>query len=157
VYGGQTVYDLTQPPEIKQSPRTIIDAQFSVPYVVATALVRGKVTVEDFTETSIKRPEILKTTRKINSRLETSMDRHGVGPGRVTITMHDGTQYDETVEHCLGSVERPMSFEDVKKKFRECAPSSIKPLPGETIEGVIDMVERLEELNDATDIIRRLG
>ena len=50
VYGGQAVYDLSQPPEVKQNPRTIIDAQFSVPYVVAVALVKGKVTVDDFTD-----------------------------------------------------------------------------------------------------------
>jgi 2-methylcitrate dehydratase PrpD len=157
VYGGQTVYGLSQPPEIKQAPRTITDAQFSVPYVVAAALVQGKVTVDDFTEETIKRPEILRIAQKINARLEPAMNRHGVGPGGVTITMQDGTRYDEVVEHCLGSVERPMTFEDVTKKFRECAPSSIKPLTSETIEKVIDMVARLETLKDATEIIKLLG
>jgi len=157
VYGGQSVYGLSQPPEIKKAPRTIIDAQFSVPWVVATALVRGKVTVDDFTDESIKRPEILKLAQKINTRLEPAMNRHGVGPGGVTITMQDGTEYTEEVEHCLGSVERPMNFEDVTKKFRECAACSIKPLPADTVDKVIGMVGRLEKLNDATEIIRMLG
>ena len=157
VYGGQPVYGLSQPPEIKKAPRTIIDAQFSVPWVVATALVRGKVTVDDFTDESIKRPEILKLAQKINTRLEPAMNRHGVGPGGVTITMQDGTEYTEEVEHCLGSVARPMNFEDVTKKFRECAACSIKPLPADTVDKVIGMVSRLEKLNDATEIIRMLG
>ena len=157
VYGGQPVYGLSQPPEIKKAPRTIIDAQFSVPWVVATALVRGKVTVDDFTDESIKKPEILKLAQKINTRLEPAMNRHGVGPGGVTITMQDGTEYAEEVEHCLGSVARPMNFEDVTKKFRECAACSIKPLPADTVDKVIGMVGRLEKLNDATEIIRMLG
>ena len=157
VYGGQSVYGLSQPPEIKKAPRTIIDAQFSVPWVVATALVRGKVTVDDFTDESIKRPEILKLAQKINTRLEPAMNRHGVGPGGVTITMQDGTEYAEEVEHCLGSVARPMNFEDVTKKFRECAACSIKPLPADTVDKVIGMVGRLGKLNDATEIIRMLG
>jgi 2-methylcitrate dehydratase PrpD len=157
VYGGQPVYGLSQPPEIKKAPRTIIDAQFSVPWVVATALVRGKVTVDDFTDESIKKPEILKLAQKINTRLEPAMNRHGVGPGGVTITMQDGTEYTEEVEHCLGSVARPMNFEDVTKKFRECAACSIKPLPADTVDKVIGMVGRLEKLNDATEIIRMLG
>jgi 2-methylcitrate dehydratase PrpD len=157
VYGGQSVYGLSQPPEIKKAPRTIIDAQFSVPYVVAVALVQGKVTVDDFTDAAIKRPEILKVAGMINTRLEPAMSRHGVGPGGVTLTMQDGTEHTEEVEHCLGSVARPMSFIDVTKKFRECAACSIKSLKKETIEKVIEMAGRLEKSSDATEIIRLVG
>lgn len=85
------------------------------------------------------------------------MNRHGVGPGGVTIKMQDGTEYKEEVEHCLGSIERPMTFEDVTKKFRECAPCALKPLNKDKVEKVIDMVGRLEKLNDATLIIRLVG
>ena len=157
VYGGQSVYGLCQPPEVKRAPRTIIDAQFSVPWVVATALVRGKVTVDDFTDEAIKRQEILRVAGKVTGRLEPAMSRHGVGPGGVIITMKDGTEYKEEVEHCLGSVERPMTFEDCMKKFRECAACSIKPLPSDTVDKVIEMVGRIEKLDDATKIIRLLG
>ncbi|MBN1161038.1 MAG: MmgE/PrpD family protein [Dehalococcoidales bacterium] len=157
VYGGDKVYQHAQPPEIKKAPRTIIDAQFSVPWVVATALAQGKVTVDDFTDEAIKRPEILKLAQKIDTRLEPSMNRHGVEPGGVTIKMQDGRGFTEEVENCLGSVQRPMTFEDVTRKFRECAPCSIKPLTKDKIEKVIDMVGRLEKLNDATEIIRLLG
>ncbi|MBN1692472.1 MAG: MmgE/PrpD family protein [Dehalococcoidales bacterium] len=157
VYGGDKVYQHAQPPDIKKAPRTIIDAQFSVPWVVALALANGRVTVDDFTDEAIKRPEILKLTHKIDTRLETSMNRHGVEPGGVTIKMQDGGEYTEEVEYCLGSVQRPMSFEDVTRKFRECAPCSIKPLSKEKTEKVIDMVGRLEKLDDASEIIRLLG
>jgi 2-methylcitrate dehydratase PrpD len=156
VYGGQTVYSLSNPPEIKNNPRTIIDAQFSVPWVTATALIKGQVTVEDFTDQSIKNPEIRRLTQKIKSRLEPSMNRHGVGPGGVIIKMKDGQEYQEEVEHCLGSVERPMTFADCAKKFRECAPFAIKPLPADTIDKVVGMIDRLEKLDDATEIIRLL-
>jgi 2-methylcitrate dehydratase PrpD len=157
VYGGDPVYGLSQPPEIKRHPRTIIDAQFSVPWVVATALVNGKVTVDDFTEEALKRQDILEVTPKITTKLDTAMNRHGVGPGRIIITMNDGTVHKEEVEHCLGSVERPMTFEDCTKKFRECAACSIKPLSADKVEKVIDMIDRLEKLDDATEIIRLLG
>ena len=157
ICGGQAVYDLSQPPGVKQNPRTIIDAQFSVLYVVALALVNGKVTVDDFTEESIKRPEILSVAHKASGNLAPAMNRHGVGPGRVTITMQDGSEYTEEVEHCLGSVERPMTFEDVTKKFRECAACALKPLPTSKIEKVIELVSKLETLNDVTEIIRLVG
>ncbi len=157
VYGGQAVYDLSQPRAVKNNPRTIIDAQFSTPYVVAVALANGKVTVDDFTEESIKRPEILNITRKTTGKLVPEMNRHGVGPGGIIITMQDGREYQEEVEHCLGSVERPMAYEDVTKKFRECAACALKPLPAAKVEKVIKLVSRLETLPDATEIIRLVG
>jgi 2-methylcitrate dehydratase PrpD len=157
VTAGQATYDLSQPPEIKRKPRTVIDAQFSVPYVAALALVNGKITVDDFTLEAIKRPEILAMVQKVNTTLDKSMDRHGVGPSRVTITMEDGKSYTEYIEHCLGSVERPMTFEDIARKFRECAPCAVKPLKKEAVEKVIEMVGRLETLEDAAEIIRLVG
>jgi 2-methylcitrate dehydratase PrpD len=157
VVGGQSTYDLSVPPEIKRSPRTIIDAQFSVPYVTAVALLYGAVTVDDFTLDTIKRPEVLKMAQKITTTLDKGMDRHGVGPSSVTITMAGGKAHKEYVEYCLGSVEHPMSLDDVAKKFRECAPCAVKPLKKETVEKVIDMVGRLETLEDAAEIIRLVG
>jgi len=156
-YGGEPIYQHTQPLEIKRAPRTIIDAQFSVPWVVATALVNGKVTVEDFTEAALCRREVLEMAQKVSGRLEPAMTRHGVGPGGVVIKMKDGTEFTEEVEHCLGSMERPMDFEDCTRKFRECAACAIKPLPAEKVEKVIEMIAGLEKLEDATEIIRLVG
>jgi 2-methylcitrate dehydratase PrpD len=155
-YGGQAAYGMTVSPD-KQVPRTIVDAQFSVPWTVATALVKGRVTVEDFTDESIKNENILNISRKTIGQLEPGYDRHGVGPGKITIVMEDRTEYTEEVEHALGSIERPMTFEDCATKFRECSSSSIKPLPADTVEKVIEMIGQLEKLDDATEPIRFLG
>lgn len=157
IAGAQSTYDLSQPPEIKRQPRTIIDAQFSVPYVVAVALLYGRVTVNDFTLAAIKRPEVLKMAQKITTVQDKSFNRHGVGPSSVKIIMADGKTYKEHIEYCRGSVERPMSLEEIARKFRECAPSAVKPLKKTAIEKVIKLVERLEELDDATEIIKLVG
>lgn len=157
VYGGDSVYGLSNPLEIKTAPRTITDAQFSVPWVVATALVNGKVTVDDFTEEALKRQDIATLAKKVTPKLDKSMNRHGVGPGGVIIKLKDGTEYKEEVEHCLGSVERPMTFDDCINKFRDCAVFSVKPIPQAKVESVIEMIADLENLEDATEIIRKLG
>jgi 2-methylcitrate dehydratase PrpD len=156
-YGGESSYGLTVPIEIKRNPRNIVDAQFSLPWEIATALVRGKVTLDDFTEKAIQNEEVLQNARKVTGYLDPKMNRHAVGPARVIVVMQDGQEFQEEVEHCLGSVERPMTFEDCANKFRECAPLSIKPVAAAEVEKVIEMVRHLDELPDATEIIRRLG
>ena len=156
-YGGDSAYEICVPPEVKGNPRSTVDAQFSVPWAIATALVKGRVNVEDFTEEAIRKEDVLRISRKVTSVLDPKLSRHGVGPGRVKITMQDGTEYTEEVEHCLGSIEKPMTFEDCAAKFRECAAGSIKPLADDTVAMVIELIGRLESLDDATEIIRLLG
>ncbi len=155
--GGQSGYGMTQPPEIKQAPRTIVDAQFSVPYTVATALARGKVTLQDFTDETIKREEILEIARKVTGQLDDSLTRHGVSPGKLTIIMNDGTEYSEFVEDFLGSVGNPMTFDDCAEKFKECAPLALKPLPSEKVEQIIELIRNLEQVDDAAKPIQLLA
>jgi 2-methylcitrate dehydratase PrpD len=157
LYSGSSAYDLTQPPEDKRSPRTIVDAQFSVPFVVAAALVKGKVTLEDFTDKGIRNETILQLTSKIISHHDPALDRHGVEPGRVSVVTTDGSTYDEHVEYCLGSIQNPMSFDDCAAKFRECAPFSIHPMDSEKVEHAIDTIVHLEEMDDATRIFQLIS
>jgi len=155
--GGQMVYGMIAGGEAKVAPRTIVDAQFSVPWTVATALVKGKVTLDSFTPQSIKDQDVIVVARKVTGELDNTMNRHGVGPGRVTITTTDGKQYVEEVENFLGSVLNPMSFDDCAEKFRECAPCALKPLPSATVEKIIDLVRRLDEVDDIGKVTRLLG
>jgi 2-methylcitrate dehydratase PrpD len=103
-YGGDPAYGLCMPLEIRRSPRNPIDSQFSLPWAIATALVKGKITPDDFTEDAIKRESILNISHKVSGVLVPEMSKHGVGPGRVTIVMKDGKTYTEHVEHSLGRV-----------------------------------------------------
>lgn len=156
-YCGDTSYEIAQPPEVKSQPRNPVDAQFSLPWTIATALVRGKVGPEDFTPEAIRDKAVLSVAGKFHAVPEPAFNRHGVGPGKLTIEMADGAVRTEEVEHCLGSVERPMSLADCAGKFRQGAAASVKPLAADTVEEVIGMIEGLEGLKDATAIIRRLG
>jgi 2-methylcitrate dehydratase PrpD len=154
-YGGDSAMGLCTVERC--TPVNIVEAQFSVPWTIATALVKGKVTLEDFTGTAIKQENILAVSKKVRGELVTAMNRHGVGPGKIIVRLKNGDEYIEEVEHCLGSIERPMTFADCAAKFRECAASAIKPVSADTVEKVIDLVTHLEKLEDATQIIRLLA
>jgi 2-methylcitrate dehydratase PrpD len=154
---GGAAYALCEPEDVKRSPKNIVDAQFSVPWSVATALVKGKVSLDDFTEEAIKNKDVLKVAQMVTGRLDDSLTRHGVGPGKVTIVMKNGNEYTEDVEYCLGTVERPMKFEDCVRKFKECSSYSEKALSSDTIEKILESIINLERLDDATEILRLIG
>ncbi len=130
-FGGGAAYALCLPEDAKRNPTNIVDAQFSVPWAIATALVNGRVTVGDFTDEAIKNENVLKMSRKVTGHLDPDLSRHGVGPAKVSINMKSGTVYTDYEEFCLGSVEQPMTIDDCIRKFRECYPYSVKPVSPE--------------------------
>jgi len=143
---------LCQPEEAKRAPRSPVDAQFSIPWGVASAIVKKRIGLEDFTEEAIRNPEVLAVTQKMRIEVDNSLHRPGPEPTRVKVITTDGKTLTKVVENPLGSLERPMSFDDCARKFGDCAAS----LGSEKIAKVIEMVRRLEQLEDIREIVQLL-
>src|SRR5512136_604010 len=108
---------LCQPLEAKRSPRSPVDAQFSIPWGVASAIVGRRVGLGDFTDSAIKNREVLDVTQKMQVEVDNTLHKPGPEPTRVKVTTKDGKEFVKVVENPLGSLERPMSFEDCARKF----------------------------------------
>jgi 2-methylcitrate dehydratase PrpD len=143
---------LCQPLEAKRSPRSPVDAQFSIPWGVALAIIGRKVGLSDFTDSAINNQDVLAITQKIRVEVDNSLHKPGPEPTRVKIITNEEKAFTKVVENPLGSLERPMSFDDCARKFRDCAIG----LDAGRIEQVIDRVGRLEQLEDIREIIHLL-
>jgi 2-methylcitrate dehydratase PrpD len=145
---------LCEPEEAKLKPRTPVDAQFSIPWGVATAIVKKRVALDDFTEMAIQSQEILKVTQKMSVRVDTRLNRPDkIEPTRVELTTKQGEVYTHEVEEPLGSLERPMSFDDCARKFRDCA----KNLVDEKVDKVTELINDLEKVTDIRKMIDLLS
>jgi 2-methylcitrate dehydratase PrpD len=140
---------LCQPLEAKRSPRSPVDAQFSIPWGVASAIVGRRVGLDDFTESAIRNREVLELTQKMRVEVDNTLHKPGPEPTRVKVITKDGNAFVKVVENPLGSLDRPMSFEDCARKFSDCA----KSLDAGRIENIIDLVGRIEHLEDIREII----
>lgn len=144
---------LCMPEDAKRSPRSPVDAQFSIPWGVASAFAGGKVGLDDFTESAIANPRVLELTRRMRVEVDQTLHRPGPEPTRVTVVTKHGKVFSKIVENPLGSLERPMSFDDCAKKFSDCA----KMLKPGRREEIIRLVGRLERLDDIREIIHLLA
>jgi len=145
---------LCAPEDAKFKPRSPVDAQFSIPWGVATAIARRRVTLEDFSKAAIQSRDIPEVVSKIHVKMDNSLKRaEKIEPTRVEITTKEGNVYAKEVEHPLGSLESPMSFDDCARKFMDCA----QELGDEQIDRVVELIGQLEKLNDIGEIIRQLG
>ena len=149
---------LCTPLEVKVKPRTQVDTQFSIPWGVATAVAKRCATIEHFTEAAIKSPDILEVASKISVELDHSLDRTDrIPPGKLKIITKSGQAYTKQVDDPLGSPERPMSFDDCAKKFRDCSSYPVSRLSNKQIEKVIELVGQFEQLKDVGEIMKVLS
>jgi 2-methylcitrate dehydratase PrpD len=141
---------LCTPRDAKCRPRNPVDAQFSIPWGVATALAKNRVILEDFTDEAIRNPEVLGISAKMEIETDSGLKRPDkVDPTRVMITTKQGDVYSAEVEDPLGSLQRPMSFDDCTKKFRDCA----QALRDEHIERVIEGIRNLEKRDSIEEVV----
>jgi 2-methylcitrate dehydratase PrpD len=143
---------LCQPEDAKRAPRSTVDAQFSIPWGVASAIVGRHVGLNDFTESAIANRKVLDLAQKMRLETDDSLSKPGPDPTRVKVIMKDGKVFEEIVHTPLGSLDRPMSFEDCARKFEDCARS----LDAGRIDKIIQLVGRLDQLEDIREIIRLL-
>jgi len=160
VHIDQSAYAFTfEPDEEKRRPQTVPAAQFSIPYTVGTAVVYRDVTLNNFTEEGIRDGKVLEIASKVRAVIEPELTAtpSAQAPCLVEIKTKDGKLGPIRVDSLKGSPQNPMNLEECIEKFHRCLDFSVKPLPKENTEEVIDMVRGLEDVSDIARIARLLA
>ncbi len=155
VYVGDYHQLMSEPIEQRRAPRTLVDAKFSLPFLVAIAAVRRDMRLADFTEEAIRDSQVLQTAQKIVPVPQASLDwKLELPPGRVEIVMRDGRRFERVGTDIPGSSENPLSWDDIFRKFADCARAAIHPWPAARIERAQALARSLEHQDDATELPR---
>ncbi len=110
------------PVEMRKAPKTIVQAQFSICYNIACALVNGRVCLEYFTAEALKRPDVLSVAARVTPIVDAEFERkfgRNVTPARVEAVI-GGKVFSAQVEEAKGGAERPMSSQDNRLKLEDC-------------------------------------
>jgi 2-methylcitrate dehydratase PrpD len=130
-----------EPAGTKKTPQNDYDAKFSLPYAVASMLLRGHVDIDDFSDQAIRDPAVLGLAQRVLYRDDPDSDYPGHFPGRLRIHLRDDTvlAHDEPINR--GSADHPLTAEEVQAKFRRNAQ---RALPPAKVEAVIAAVADLD-------------
>jgi 2-methylcitrate dehydratase PrpD len=149
---------MCQPLDERRAPATLADAKFSLPFLVAVAVVRQGMSVTDFSQASLRDPAILEAGRKISLVADPSLDWKLELPiGRVEIVAKDGRRWLNEGKGVPGNADNPMSWDDIGIKFKECAAVCVTPVDSGKVARAEALARKLETLDDATDLIRSLA
>ncbi len=130
----------------KLYPQKPSDAKFSYKFVVAAALLNGKVTLEEFEQKFINKEEVKSIANKVTSKCcEEVTKKYPEHWGCIlTMTMKDGTVYKDTIIDSSGSVYKPLTKAQNIIKFK----SLVKPILGkEKVERLLENIFDLEKVN----------
>jgi len=150
---NREVHDLVcMSKERKWNPRSLTDAQFSLPFTVAHAAVHGRVGLESFQPEGLADAGVRALLPKVEATLDVSAQGEGRGtfpmPGIVTVKDGRGRSATREVVYVKGHPRNPMTYDDVAAKFRACAALGRPGWKG--AEEVIEAVRGLERLADAS-------
>jgi 2-methylcitrate dehydratase PrpD len=145
-----------RPFEIRTNPQ--VDAQFSIPYTVATALLKGEVVLEDFTESAIREPKRLEMAKRIKVSVDPDLQEPSTNvvnlESRIVLKAK-GRAYSHRSSISKGHPDRPMNREEILSKFEGCLRFGTS-FPHGRGKKIFSSLLNLEEVNDIRSIIRLL-
>ena len=130
-------------------------AKLSIPFVVATALIKNSVFVTDFQGDALRDLGVHDLAQRIRVVLDTNVrDENAMGPVRLRITLGSGAVHELSVRQALGHPDNPLSREQHLDKFRRCWATGAGNLPEANCQEMIDLVDHLADLARVEDIVR---
>jgi 2-methylcitrate dehydratase PrpD len=132
----------------KRRPTQVVEAQFAQPFLVATALVHGKVGIAEVA--GLGDASVLALSDRI-----AGVPRQDRPKRSLSIAVHRTDGRSATVEATdpVGSPEKPLSEAQLEAKFRDCARHAVRPLPESSVDAALAAIARLGSLVDARELV----
>ena len=103
----------------KRRPTSVVDAQFSLPFGVAIALVSGRASPEEFVLSRLEDPEVRGLMDRVSAVRDAALDAvyPRTWPAWVRLVLRDGRQLTADVTHPRGDPENFPSRDELAQKF----------------------------------------
>ncbi|XP_047210468.1 cis-aconitate decarboxylase-like [Girardinichthys multiradiatus] len=135
-------------------PESEHEARHSFQFNACSALLDGEVTVQSFTPAAMSRPELHALLSRV--RLEHPHDNpanFNLMYGEVQVTLVGGDILRGRCDTFYGHWRNPLTIESLRKKFRSNAEVV---LPSEKVERLVEVVDKLDRLEDCKDLLSQL-
>lgn len=144
-------------------PRSALEAKFSMPFAMASALVARNVGLSQMTDTFVRSAEVQELIPRVTTTTtEETMAASAFAPSEtVEIATRDGRLLrSEPVVFAKGSQQRPLSREELRQKFLDCLGGDPKAgadaferlMNLERLGGAGELVVELRALHHATEV-----
>ena len=118
---AEVVKTVCEPVANKRRPANSYDAQFSIPFIVAASLLRGRFTLAELTQEAIRDPEILALADRVDYECDPNSGFPRYYSGEVVVELQDGSTRGHREHQNRGCGDRPLSESDIRRKYDDNA------------------------------------
>lgn len=150
----EVVTTVCEPVANKRRPQNSYDAQFSIPYIVAAALSRGRFGLAELTPEALADPAILALAERVDYRVDPQSGFPRYYSGEVIVTTADGRSLSHREHVNRGCGERPLAEPEILAKFHDNAGRVAAP---ERARAIAAAVLDLDNAADIGEVARLLS
>ena len=137
------------------TPQDAMQARFSMHYLLASALVDGKLSLDAFEPSALKRSQILELLPKITMNVDPGQPGNEstnsiTHCAEVTLYLSDGSSVSRAVTYPKGHPEQAMDENELSDKFMACAERSLTKIEAESALTTLCEVRKLNEIAKLT-------
>jgi 2-methylcitrate dehydratase PrpD len=145
----QTYKDQLSSEAGKRRPAQVVEAQFSIPFLVAAALVYGRVGIGEVA--GVDDPRVLALADRMQGMVREDAPANWA---RIAVRRADGHAASRETTSPSGSPDKPLSDSQLQAKFCDCAAHAVRPILKEVAERAIRFVQQMENATEATELVR---
>jgi 2-methylcitrate dehydratase PrpD len=127
----------------KRRPTQIVEAQFALPFLIAAALVHGRLGIAEVA--NITDAAVLDLAARIEGQSAAP-----VAKPTVTVTLRDGRTAAIETRKPLGSPENQLSIAQLQTKFADCARNAVRPVPESAVEQAANVIPHLDDVENVS-------
>jgi 2-methylcitrate dehydratase PrpD len=140
-----------EPRDAKLRPRTPTHARASLIYCVAAALHLGHLGVEAFSDDRIGDPEIMELASRMHPVAEPQPTPRTQFRGRIVLETTGGRRIERVQEHNRGSLENPMTRNEIEEKFNGNAARLLAPDKITSVRSIVSDLGAMKTISDLVD------
>jgi 2-methylcitrate dehydratase PrpD len=137
-------------------PRSVMSAQYSLPYAVAATLLLDPQDPRSYSEQTMIRADVLAVMDKVTATVDPELDRllPAKYPGGVRFKLKDGRSVARTLFDSVGTPERPLDRNGIAGKFRTLTTGNADTGLQEKIIDAVFALERDDGVSRLASLLR---
>lgn len=144
--GAQNIA-LCEPLEQRRNPDTAIFGKFSIPFNVASVILKGGVTIDSYSHECLFDEQIRAVTAKIDYTYVEDWQRGKETWAKIEMETTKGT-FETFVTSPLGTPENPMDEASFEAKFDSCASKAMSKKSKEQLQQIKALIRTLDQLDN---------
>jgi len=154
--GDFSIKMLCNPVEQKLRPVTHVDAQFSLPWAIATAICKNNGGIDNFGVEALKDPQVLAMAEKVVWEFDPAAEAMypRAYPATLIAELNDGRMLQAHVDYPKGDPENPATKTEIISKFHSLTGKHLDKARREKIIDTVDRLDELANIAELADLIR---